>query len=262
MPLKHAMIVETTERMAAHVVPFVTPISVERADGTGDHWGTGTYVKHKSGEKVVLTANHVAVALRGQRITHQFYRSEDVFAVRSCGGVPLPEDAAICATYPQSWTHSPHEAQCVDAPRFAQAHAPLPGELLFFLGFGEGKTGFWFNTLSTTGTPYTTQEGALSSAEARLDLRYDPQYHFVLPYSPARAWRIDGSNDPLPNPPGMSGSLVWNTRRLERDLSATPWSPEDATVTGLVWGWHSGAAALLATRVEHLHALFEVPPLP
>jgi len=81
--MTHAMIVDTTEKMAAHVAPFVTPISLVRADGTGDHWGTGTYVKHKSGEPVVLTEYHVAVALQGHRITHQFYRSEDVFAVRS-----------------------------------------------------------------------------------------------------------------------------------------------------------------------------------
>lgn len=40
-----AISADTTVEMTTHVAPFVTPISEEIEDGTGDHLGTGSYVR-------------------------------------------------------------------------------------------------------------------------------------------------------------------------------------------------------------------------
>jgi len=60
----------------------------------------------------------------------------------------------------------------------------------------------------------------------------------------------------LPLPPGMSGSLVWNTRRVECAQSQRPWPPSEARVTGLMFGWSHCANWVYATKVEYLRKAF------
>jgi hypothetical protein len=68
-------------------------------------------------------------------------------------------------------------------------------------------------------------------------------YHFGVAYSPEKAQRINesgvSSSPGLSNPPGLSGSLVWNSRRLECFYTGQPWDPGLSLVTGMIWGWPS-----------------------
>jgi hypothetical protein len=67
-------------------------------------------------------------------------------------------------------------------------------------------------------------------------------------------------NDALPLPPGLSGLTVWNTGFVAAKMAGVPWTPELAKVTGVIWGWPSGHAGLVATRSEFLRSfLLEVP---
>jgi hypothetical protein len=58
----------------------------------------------------------------------------------------------------------------------------------------------------------------------------------------------------LPEPPGFSGSLVWDTGYVRK--RGQDWSPADATVTGLVFGWplSDQSDSLIATRIEVVRA--------
>jgi hypothetical protein len=56
------------------------------------------------------------------------------------------------------------------------------------------------------------------------------------------------------NPAGFSGSLVWNTRFVEKGCDLSNWNPQDAVVTGLLRRWDYATKTLLAWRVEHLLA--------
>lgn len=77
-----------------------------------------------------------------------------------------------------------------------------------------------------------------------------------MSYSPATLTAVPGSRvSVLPMPAGLSGSLVWNTRFREVSAQGRLWTPADARVTGLLWGWHSPSGVLLATRIQHTSAL-------
>jgi hypothetical protein len=53
---------------------------------------------------------------------------------------------------------------------------------------------------------------------------------------------------------GLSGSTVWNTNFVAAKMDGIEWTPELAKVTGVVWGWPSGHACLVATRAEYLRS--------
>jgi hypothetical protein len=62
------------------------------------------------------------------------------------------------------------------------------------------------------------------------------------------------------DPRGLSGSLVWNTRYVERKAAGQQWKPEDSIVTGLL-RWHlPDRQTVAALRVEHLRAWLTSQP--
>lgn len=117
-------------------------------------------------------------------------------------------------------------------------------ELLFMVGFPGKRARFsaLARALATIAVPYLTQEApeeSVTSAE-----------HFRLNYNPERARSVTRRGTFLPKPPGFSGSLVWDTGYVRK--RGQNWSPADATVTGLVFGWSRSdqSDSLIATRIE------------
>lgn len=51
-------------------------------------------------------------------------------------------------------------------------------------------------------------------------------------------------------PDGMSGSPLWNTRYEEITRQGRSWKPEDARITGIVWGHSAKARQIYATPIE------------
>jgi hypothetical protein len=66
------------------------------------------------------------------------------------------------------------------------------------------------------GTAYLCRETGLP-----LHPRLDRQIHFALEYNQDLATKVFGGHD-LPDPEGMSGSLVWNTRFVECAMDVWP----------------------------------------
>jgi hypothetical protein len=48
--------------------------------------------------------------------------------------------------------------------------------------------------------------------------------------------------------------VPWDTGFGKAKLMGQPWTPDMARVTGVVWGWPSGAGCLVATRAEYLRS--------
>ncbi len=235
---------DVNEAMRAHVQPFVTPVSMVLADDHGELLGTGSYIEI-NGRRYLLTNEHVARALNHHSIAHQFSGTNNVFrCINPMVADPAPVDAALALIEDRVWGHCGHTASAIPLCRFATTHAPVPGELLFLVGYAGARARFLFNTLIAPGTPYLTQETLMQATHGR------PEYHFALPYAPDRAISPEQRAQPLPTPPGMSGSLVWNTRVIECHRAGIDWTPAEARVTGIVWGWPD--VFLIATKVEHL----------
>ena len=244
-----AVIKDVVTRMTEEVIPHVTPISQELEHSYGEHWGSGSYCEF-GGQRYLLTNEHVAAKIGTQRLAHKFYGDENYLRFRHEFHVyGAPNDTALVRIDEREWTRFPHGAVAIPAERFAPVHAPVEGELLFLVGFSGERSKFVFGTLATTGTPYLARE-----CELPPDSRCDPQVHFGLHYNPALAAPVESKGRPLPLPPGMSGSVIWNTRVVEQRMRQQPWSPADAAVTGIVWGWPSDTC-LVATKVEYMMLL-------
>jgi hypothetical protein len=238
--------------MREYTKPFVTPISRVLNDEKGEHGkleGTGTYVQF-SGRRFLLTNEHVAEALGKHPLAHQFLNCDDVFRTTNPFlSVSLPFDVAISSIDQAAWVHSPHNALAIYEEKWAVAHGAPKGEIFFFKGYAGEHSDFHFNHLISNATSYATQEVRLPED----DPRFDSRFHFALDYRPDRAIALE-KNRGLPDPHGFSGSLVWNTRFVDVSTARKDWSPHCAVLTGLVWGWPSNAACLVATRAEHVRS--------
>jgi hypothetical protein len=241
-------VARVTEEMKEFTKPFVTPLSKVIDDNYGELWGTGNYVELLK-KPHLLTNEHVARILRDHSIGHQFLDNDSVFRTRNpfrCFEWPI--DATISLIDDEVWTSQPHRSRPIPEDRWALAHTPVQGEILFLKGYSGAESRFLFGSLFSRATSYCWQQVALPAG----DDRFASRFHFAIDYRPDRATPLDGRD--LPTPPGFSGSLVWNTRFVERTQANQPWSPDCAQVTGLVWGWPSSEACLVATRAEYVRS--------
>ncbi|KAF3984386.1 MAG: hypothetical protein HFP81_02415 [Methylococcales symbiont of Hymedesmia sp. n. MRB-2018] len=237
---------QTATQMIDFIKPFTTPISRALSDIEGEHHGSGSYIEVNN-VKYIITNEHVAKELRNNSLTHQFYKNENIYKLTNPAiAVPHPIDVAISKIESSSWLACEHEALAIPFNLFEQRHNPVKHELLFFAGYSGQRSRFLFGNMITPGTPYLTQESPFPENVEEADQKY----HFSPHYSPDLATSIGGSSH-LPDPHGFSGSLVWNTKRVECLMAEKEWKPELARVTGIVWAWPSSAACILATKVEY-----------
>src|SRR5216683_183029 len=201
--------------MAEHVSQFITPISKVISEDYGELLGTGSYVQLR-GRPYLLTNEHVARCRDKHPLAH-LPIPDDFFK----GGVHpfqmqrFPIDAAIARlddAIMEKATQRP-----IPAARIASKHAPVMHELLFMAGFPGKRARFsaLAGALATTTVPFLTQqvpEDSVTSPE-----------HFRLNYNPERARSVDSRGTFLPEPPGFSGSLVWDTGYVRK--RGQDWSP-------------------------------------
>lgn len=239
------LVTDTVKQMREYVAPFTTPISRVISHDEGEHLATGTYIE-RDGRRFLLTNEHVARDRISHRLAPKVFGSEQYFILkRPFVSAEAPVDVAVARIEHGEWIRFPHSAQAVPETRFAAAHHLEPAELLFVAGYTGARARFLFGHLITPGTPYLGQVCDLPA-----DAGCDPQRHFAFGYNPSLAISEDPSSPGLPTPPGLSGSLVWNTRRVQHLHAGLPWTPLDAVVTGVVWGWRE--TCLIATRIEQV----------
>lgn len=240
---------QVVKDMTAYLRPYRTPV-YEEFGTHGAGWGTGSYLA-LCNQTFILTNEHVSMVRHsGRKLAYQLDQQEDI--LRVVGNhleFPAPLDLALLPVDAARWRDGANGSCAISIDQIAIAHAPAPTEILTFVGFAGANVAFHFGQLNATGTCYSAREVTLPAD----DTRFDARYHFGLEYRPDLATNVIG-NHGLPLPPGLSGSTVWNTRFVESKMHSIPWTPECAKVTGVVWGWPSGAACLVATRAEYLRS--------
>ncbi len=238
---------EVVKQMLEHIKPFTTPISKAIENDYGEHLGSGSFISD-SEKKYLITNEHVAKELETSSLAHQFFESDCVVRiVNPICAEEYPKDVAVTEISDAAWKACEHQSETIPLERFSDKHKPVKGELLFIIGYSGDRASFHFGTLNSPGTPYLTQE-----VDFPTDIG-DANYHFAIHYKPDLATSIDGSTRCLPKPPGMSGSLIWNTRFVEYLHQQKEWSPKHAIITGIIWGWPTSDACLLATKAEHMN---------
>jgi hypothetical protein len=140
-------------------------------------------------------------------------------------------------------------AQALPMSKFASRHSPVPYELLFLRGIAGEDVGY----ISGLGadvilTGYCSQEKENSGNASIFEMLWDPGGIAVTNGTDSDVRERIKHDDPA----GFSGSLVWNTRFVERGCELSKWTPKDAVVTGLLRPYDANSKTLLAWRVEHL----------
>lgn len=199
---------------------------------------------------LALANQHVAVVREEKRVlAHQFDGEDDIRAiVGNHAEFQWPLDLAVLPVDMSAWADATKKSKAIEPEQISLGHDPVPGELLAFTGFAGQNVSFHFNTLIAKGTCYTTRE-----IELPPDDRFSSRIHFGLDYRPDLASGLK-ERDALPLPPGLSGSTVWNTGFMAARLAGVQWTPDQARVTTIIWGWPSGAACLVATRAEFVRS--------
>lgn len=239
--------------MVAYLRPYRTAIyehkQNEDGDEHGEGWGSGSYLR--VADKVLILTNHHVACIRaeGRSLAYQYDGQEDILAVSgNHAELPWPLDLAVLPTDALAWAASSNKSKPIEIEQIALAHDPAPTELLAFTGFAGQHVSFHFNTLFSKGTCYTARE-----VELPQDERFSSRVHFGIDYRPDLASTLQVGHG-LPLPPGLSGSTVWDTGFVAAKMAGVRWTPDCARVTGVIWGWPSGNACLVATRAEYLRS--------
>lgn len=247
----NAMFLEVQEGMTGQIAPSLTEMYFPSAsDPDFMENGTGAFVD-MGGAKLLVSNQHV---VNNEGLHHSFY-GYDSFVPAALERHDLGEPIDIGAVKIQDdlWVRYARSATAIPLNRFADRHNPVPVEFLWTAGYPGDRIKHFATVSLAVCQAHPTQEYIFHD-DVKPHEKFDPKFHFAVGYSPEMAQKFDipgsSSSPGLSDPHGLSGSLVWNTRRLECFHKGEPWDQSLAVVTGIVWGW-PGSNYLIATKVEH-----------
>lgn len=246
-----SMAQEVREVMERLVKPMTSPLLTE---GEMDQVpiGTGSFVSIR-GSKYVLTAEHVVRDLShrmGVLRGALYLPSENDFFTRSAPftSAPFPVNLAFARI--------PTANSVMSLEQVDEMWSPVEGELLFALGYPGSAAGrtdaiipsnerrVLFDSYPLTSVALIAQQNVSRVASRS---RHNPDLHFTFQYG---AFSLDGQ--PTPNPRGLSGTLVWDTKRIWAHRAGQPWQPEMARVCGMLHTEYVEDDFLSAVRIEHM----------
>lgn len=254
---------------STYTTVIIKKLPKDMREPPGDLHGTGSYFE-VDGRKYLLTCEHVGKEIQEYSLCASFNGSDIVFSLPNIvSALMYPADVAITTITDNTQNLSEHKAQTIPYSLFAERHLPIDDELMYIAGSPGELSGIWPATITNgseeSGIHLTTTIYLMCEIQEYFDpiLSKDnppplEDMHFLLPYTPEFATYMNNDHEsPLPRAPGLSGSLVWNTRFREITNSGAVWQPSDARVTGIVWGNSTKAGVLVATPVEYIRQLIE-----
>lgn len=258
-----ALFLEVQKGMAEHLEPSLVEVYFPSASNSDVmENGTGAFIEVE-GTKLILSNDHVISKVG---LHHSFFGfNRFVYAASQRYGIGAPVDVGAGKVSDSLWKRHGSQASVIPFHRFANKHQTVPHEILWTAGYPGARVRQLADLTLAVCQALPTQE-YLFHDEVEPHEEFDPVYHFAVGYSPENAQPFDtsrpSSSPGLSDPHGLSGSLVWNTRRLECFYENRPWNPSLAVVTGIVWAWPR-SNYLIATRVEHIRRfLVDVAKLP
>ena len=253
-----ALFLEVQEGMVEQVGSSLTEVFFPSAsDPDFMENGTGAFVDVE-GAKLLVSNQHV---VNNEGVHHSFFGFDRfVHAASKRYSLDEPIDIGAVKVPDDLWARYGTHASSIPFSRFADRHQTVPHEFLWMAGYPGARVKQLATGTFSVCQALPTQEYLFHDGVEPHE-NFSPASHFAVAYSPEGAQRLDisrpSSSPGLSDPHGLSGSLVWNTRRLECFYSNQPWDPSLAVVTGIVWGW-PGSNYLIATRVEHIRGFLIV----
>ncbi len=255
---KRRIMMDVIGQMKGHTAPSLSQICGAIADDSGELAGSGTIIDLR-GKPYLLTAEHVAARLFAQNAD-----GSRKYPSGLCHSVGNDQRMAYIANPWHAWPDSKDIAATrlgpemlegtsvapLNASRFARNTDNLNYDLYFVHGW-PGKlsrfTTFFDHGVTSTSQPYG---GWLTDETDWPD--FDPNVHLAITYPMTDLIDERGSPANLAYPDGVSGSLLWKTNRVG---AGSAWTPDMATVVGLVHRFDPVKQCLLATRIEYVKGI-------
>lgn len=221
---------------------FITPIAVSTnpEDTAGESLGSATFLELLN-RPYLLTNEHVAREMSHARLS--FFQTGGRFAaaiVNPFQCLADPVDAAVARIDEDIFSSSGKQA--VPIASVDEKFAPQEGEILFIHGY-PGVRSRWSplaGGVLANSFPYATDRIPLPKG-------YDETVHFAMSF-PDDIWNSRFRQEIRPNPCGLSGSAVWDTRYVA--AGASPWVPASSKICGLLWAYDERHQCLIATKIE------------
>src|SRR6266404_4290924 len=239
------MLFRVRDEMRTFVSQYVTPISASEDLQSGEALGTGNYLQLGNSIYILTNAHIASARAKGHHLAHLPTWNDYYHRLRN----PMPAEhwpVDVAITHLDSDPTSPRRS-VLPVSRLASRFAPVQAEMLFWLGYPGSTAGrhdpitattarrSLFGLLHVPGVPVLTQvwQRAVPPLQG-----FDPEIHIVLHYPASAAKSETEVAVETPNPAGMSGSLLWDTRFIACYQAGRNWSPDEAEVCGLLWAAH------------------------
>jgi hypothetical protein len=229
------------QAMRNHTIDFITPVSRALEHTYGEVEGSGTFVELRR-TPYILTNEHVARARMVYPLAHFVGNGERAARiVHPFQCITEPTDIAIARIDREVLAMGTKRP--VPAARIDPSFQPADGEILFMHGFPGVQSHFsaTYQGLLTRTFPYAVDVGPLPPG-------FDPDVYFALSYPPyGNVKTFEGDVTDLPDPAGLSGTVVWDTKFVS---TGAGWTPGHAKVAGVVFAWNQPNHCLIATKIE------------
>lgn len=255
---KEQIFMDVVNRMKDFTAPSITQIcgSIDRE--SGKLAGTGTFFRLR-GADYLLTAQHVAGEMYRENVDGSRMYAEGL--CHSVGNDQKmmnvlfpwitwnpPQDLAVTRLSPVVLEGS--DRIPLTAGNIALNSASLSDRDVYFVHGFPGKqshfTTFFGRGVISRSLPYG---GWLQDSMWPM---FDPSIHFAISYPCDEI--IDERREPtnLPDPGGLSGSVVWKTNKAG---TGSEWTPDMARVIGVAHRYDQEARCLVVTRIECVKGL-------
>jgi hypothetical protein len=249
-PMSPAQMDALVSLVEAYICPIQAIPHRSTEQPPGRHDGTG-WLYERAGHPFLITCEHVSRRQKYGAVGFNCHGSE--FGTNVDGTfveLPFPVDAAI-ASIDGSFGRVPHQARCATRELMVPYRDAIQGELFYVYGFpgADARQGFGTQAVHAL-SAFVREEELNEEVYGEEPPHPDAQLHICLSWSPARAAAVGDTKGALSLPDGMSGSPLWNTRYEEITRQGRLWKPEEARITGIVWGHSAKACQIYATPIE------------
>jgi hypothetical protein len=249
---------DTKSQMTDFLRGYCTPISAENQDHTGSVVGTGAFIEIND-KKYTITNDHVISNLRGRqgayhltrRVNLEYGDYKPIAFPEPQNRESSPRDLAFIPVSEEAWQQVEHSNICVGKDVFSSSFEPCDCELFYFVGYPGDRSTAILDLLTVVAIPCLVQRPPHGQ------LPEENENDFFLPYPQESVWKSgDDVNVMAARPPGLSGSLVWDTRRVACLRKGIDWQPSSARVAGILKRWDENEGIVVGTKVDAISKSF------
>jgi hypothetical protein len=239
------------------ILKGTTSISKLKMDNTAYAHATGSYIEYK--DDIYLISNqHIAQDAIGAILGHVPGPSSNYERFSGlCLAEKYPIDVFLLKLTDQ-WNST---TKTYFKDKFDEKFQPVDNEYIFWIGY-PGTTlsrhdvvtenrirSVYFDVLDSPAVPFLT---TINKEFDFRNIQFEPSHHFAINYPEIGNIGGEIALNELPNPKGLSGSLVWDTKYKKTIDEGKEWSPELARICGIIWADFGKKNVLFATKVEFM----------